>query len=95
MRRICVFCGASPGHAPGYFELAASVGAGLASRGIGVVYGGGSVGMMGAVADAALAAGGEIAPVQSSIHILMNQTLDRILFGSRSAKFFRHTVPRK
>jgi uncharacterized protein (TIGR00730 family) len=63
MDRICVFCGASPGRVPEYLELAASVGAGLAERGIGVVYGGGRVGMMGAVADAALAAGGEVTGV--------------------------------
>jgi hypothetical protein len=60
VRRICVFCGASPGRRPSYLELAASVGSGLAERGIGVVYGGGRVGLMGAVADAALAAGGEV-----------------------------------
>lgn len=60
MRRICVFCGASPGRRPAYLELAASVGSGLAARGIGIVYGGGRVGMMGAVADAALATGGEV-----------------------------------
>jgi len=60
VRRICVFCGASPGRRPAYLELAASVGSGLAANGIGVVYGGGRVGMMGAVADAAMAAGGEV-----------------------------------
>jgi uncharacterized protein (TIGR00730 family) len=60
LRRLCVFCGASPGRDPGYVALAASVGEGLARRGIGVVYGGSRVGMMGAVADAALAAGGEV-----------------------------------
>ena len=60
LRRICVFCGASPGRDPGYLALAAAVGAGLAGRGIGVVYGGSRVGLMGAVADAALAAGGEV-----------------------------------
>ena len=60
LRRICVFCGASPGRSPAYAELAASVGDGLARHGIGVVYGGGRVGLMGAVADAALAAGGEV-----------------------------------
>ena len=60
MARLCVFCGASPGRGAAYPELAASVGAGLAARGIGVVYGGGRVGLMGAVADAALAAGGEV-----------------------------------
>jgi uncharacterized protein (TIGR00730 family) len=60
IRRICVFCGASPGRDPAYRELATSVGMGLAERGIGVVYGGSRIGMMGAVADAALAAGGEV-----------------------------------
>jgi uncharacterized protein (TIGR00730 family) len=60
IRRLCVFCGANPGRDPVYLELAAAVGTGLAQRGIGVVYGGGRVGMMGAVADAALTAGGEV-----------------------------------
>jgi uncharacterized protein (TIGR00730 family) len=55
-----VFCGASRGRVPDYLELATSVGEGLASRGIGLVYGGSRVGMMGALADAALAAGGEV-----------------------------------
>ena len=58
--RICVFCGASPGIDPGYVELARTVGEGLAARGIGLVYGGGRVGLMGALADAALDAGGEV-----------------------------------
>lgn len=58
--RICVFCGASPGVDPGYVELARTVGEGLAARGIGLVYGGGRVGLMGALADAALDAGGEV-----------------------------------
>ena len=60
LRRICVFCGASPGRGDRYVELARSVGRGLAERGIGLVYGGGRVGLMGTVADAALAAGGEV-----------------------------------
>jgi uncharacterized protein (TIGR00730 family) len=60
VRWICVFCGASPGHDPAFVDLAAAVGAGLASRGIGVVYGGGRLGLMGALADAALAAGGQV-----------------------------------
>jgi uncharacterized protein (TIGR00730 family) len=58
-----VFCGASSGRYPGYAELARSVGAGLAGRGIAIVYGGGRVGLMGALADAALAAGGEVVGV--------------------------------
>lgn len=60
LRRICVFCGASPGREPAYAALASRVGAGLAARGIGIVYGGGRVGLMGALADAALAGGGEV-----------------------------------
>jgi len=60
MRRICVFCGSSSGNDPAYAALAHSVGEGLARRGIGVVYGGGRVGLMGIVADSALDAGGEV-----------------------------------
>jgi uncharacterized protein (TIGR00730 family) len=55
-----VFCASSPGSDPRFLESARQVGAELASRGVGVVYGGGRVGLMGALADAALAAGGEV-----------------------------------
>ncbi len=55
-----MFCGASPGNEPQYVAAARDVGAGLAGRRIGLVYGGGRVGLMGAVADAALDAGGEV-----------------------------------
>jgi uncharacterized protein (TIGR00730 family) len=60
MKRLCVFCGSSPGNDPRYLEAARATGRLLAERGLGLVYGGGSVGLMGAVADAALAAGGEV-----------------------------------
>lgn len=60
LRRICVFCGASPGRDPAFVAAARAVGAGLAGREIGIVYGGGRVGLMGALADAALEAGGEV-----------------------------------
>jgi uncharacterized protein (TIGR00730 family) len=60
MKRICVFCGAMDGFDPTYVRTAGDVGTSLARRGIGLVYGGGRVGCMGAVADAALAAGGEV-----------------------------------
>jgi uncharacterized protein (TIGR00730 family) len=63
MHRICVFCGSMPGARPGYLAAARAVGALLARREIGLVYGGGSIGLMGAVADAALAAGGEVVGV--------------------------------
>lgn len=60
MKRVCVFCGSSPGINPVYMETARQVGRLLAERGMGLVYGGGSVGLMGAVADGALEAGGEV-----------------------------------
>ncbi|WP_113696170.1 TIGR00730 family Rossman fold protein [Amycolatopsis albispora] len=60
MKRVCVFCGSSPGKGTVYTEQAAALGKLLAERGIGLVYGGASVGTMGVVADAALAAGGEV-----------------------------------
>lgn len=60
MKRLCVFCGSSPGVLPTYADAARRLGTLLAERGIGVVYGGASVGVMGALADAALAAGGEV-----------------------------------
>lgn len=60
MQRICVFCGSSSGSRPIYAEMARATGETLAARGLGVVYGGSSVGLMGALADAALAAGGEV-----------------------------------
>src|SRR3954449_2311670 len=58
--RIGVFCGSRPGNRPEYLEAARRLGCLLAERGIGLVYGGASVGMMGAVADAALKGGGEV-----------------------------------
>ena len=63
IRSICVFCGASSGHDPRYAAAATLIGATLAQRGIRLVYGGGRLGLMGAVADAALAAGGEVVGV--------------------------------
>jgi uncharacterized protein (TIGR00730 family) len=63
VRRLCVFCGSSPGRDPRHAEAAAALGRRLAARGIGLVFGGGSVGLMGIVADAALAGGGEVTGV--------------------------------
>src|SRR3712207_8754642 len=60
MERVCVYCGSSPGARPEYRTAAEELGRALAGRGIVVVYGGGHVGLMGAVADAARAAGGEV-----------------------------------
>jgi uncharacterized protein (TIGR00730 family) len=60
---VCVFCGSNAGADPAYEEAARQVGTGLAERGVRLVYGGGRVGLMGAIADAALAAGGEVVGV--------------------------------
>ena len=60
MKRVCVYCGSSLGNNPIYREMAEEMGALLARRGIGLVYGGGNVGLMGIVADAAIAGGGEV-----------------------------------
>lgn len=60
MKRICVFCGSSPGARPEYAQAARQLGAILAQRKIGLVFGGGRVGMMGQLAQAALENGGEV-----------------------------------
>lgn len=60
MRRICVFAGSNPGVRPEYQQAARVLGQELVARGLGLVYGGASVGIMGALADAVLAAGGEV-----------------------------------
>ena len=63
MRSICIYCGSNTGSNPIYAERAAALGTRLAQQGLAVVYGGGNVGLMGVVADAALAAGGEVVGV--------------------------------
>ena len=60
IHRICVFCGSQPGHDPDYAAAAGDLGRLLAGRGIAVVYGGGHVGLMGLLAEAALRAGGQV-----------------------------------
>jgi uncharacterized protein (TIGR00730 family) len=71
IRRLCVFCGSNPGRAPAYRSLAARLGQTLARRSIVLVYGGGRVGLMGALADGALQAGGEV------IGVIPQALLDR------------------
>jgi uncharacterized protein (TIGR00730 family) len=60
MRRLCVFCGSNVGGRPEYAAGAREFAAAAARRGLGLVYGGGNIGLMGVVADAALEAGGEV-----------------------------------
>jgi uncharacterized protein (TIGR00730 family) len=73
MDRVCVFCGASGGRQTAYAEAAHAFGATLARRGLGLVYGGGRVGLMGALADGALAEGGEV------IGVIPQELVDREL----------------
>ena len=63
VKRVCVFCGSSVGARAVYAEAAREMGRLIASKGIALVYGGGNVGLMGVIADAALEAGGEVVGV--------------------------------
>ncbi|MGE8361101.1 TIGR00730 family Rossman fold protein [Pseudomonas sp.] len=74
LRSICVFCGASPGAHPIYRQAAEALGRHLAEQGVRVIYGGGAGGLMGVVADAAMAAGGEVVGI-------IPQSLERAEIG--------------
>jgi uncharacterized protein (TIGR00730 family) len=105
MRTVCVFCGSKPGLGTGYLEMARSVGALIAQRGIAIVYGGGRVGLMGALADAALAANGRVVGVipqmlvdrevghsgLSELHVVRSMAERKELMGSLSDGFL--TLP--
>ena len=73
LRSICVYCGSSSGARPAYAEAAHALGTAIARRGLALVYGGGRVGLMGTLADAALAAGGRVTGVIPKA--LMNREL--------------------
>ena len=60
IRSICVYCGSNPGNKPAFIEASRDFARLLAGKGMRLVYGGASIGLMGAVADAALEAGGEV-----------------------------------
>ncbi len=62
-RTLCVYCGSSEGNDPAYADAARALGTQMAGRGLSLVYGGGHVGLMGVIADAVLAAGGEVTGV--------------------------------
>jgi uncharacterized protein (TIGR00730 family) len=63
MRRICVYCGSSVGNRPEFAAAARRLGTAMAERGLELVYGGGGIGLMGVIADAALIAGGRVTGV--------------------------------
>ncbi len=60
MKKVCVYCGSSSGRRPGYSYAARGLAKALTSRGIGLVYGGAGIGIMGEIADAVLAGGGQV-----------------------------------
>jgi uncharacterized protein (TIGR00730 family) len=62
-KRVCVYCGSREGSRPAYAQAARQMGAELARRGVGLVYGGGRIGLMGILADAVLAQGGRVTGV--------------------------------
>jgi uncharacterized protein (TIGR00730 family) len=69
--RVCVYAGSNPGHDPAYADATRALAAELTARGIGLVYGGGKVGLMGVIADSVLAGGGE------AIGVMPQALLDR------------------
>ena len=80
MRTVAVFCGSRSGISPAFHTAAATLGRGLAEAGIGVVYGGGQVGLMGVLANAVLAAGGRIVGVIPEV-LMRQEVVHRGLTG--------------
>lgn len=83
MPRVCVYLGSREGHDPRFREAAVALGRGIAERGLGLVYGGASIGLMGAVADAALDAGGEV------IGVMPHHLVDREMAHLGLSKLIR------
>ena len=86
LRSICVYCGSSPGADPQFRAAAYATGQALAQRGIRVIYGGGNIGLMGAVADGAIAAGGEV------IGVIPHHLADKELAHEGATQMFRVTT---
>jgi uncharacterized protein (TIGR00730 family) len=105
MKNICIYCGSSVGAAPEYAETARRLGRVLADRGVGLVYGGGRVGLMGIVADAVLEGGGQVVGVIPSslateevahnglteLHVVADMHQRKALMARRSDAFL--TMP--
>ena len=105
MKHLAVYCGSATPTDPAYIDLATEVGATLAKRNIGLVYGGGRLGLMGAVANGALAAGGEVIGIIpealtgsevahfgcSELHIVANMHERKAMFTDLSDGFI--TLP--
>jgi uncharacterized protein (TIGR00730 family) len=101
MKYLCVFCGSSTGGPAIYAETTRQFGAALAARGLGLVYGGGHVGLMGVLADAVLQAGGPVVGViprsmlerelaherLTELHVVETMHQRKALMASRAAAF--------
>ena len=87
---ICVYCGSSPGKSPAFIAAAQELGKEIAQRGIGMVYGGASVGLMGEVARAVLAGGGKVTGVIPQVladqEVAFRDLDDLIVVGSMHAR---------
>src|SRR5262245_30052974 len=100
-RRICIFCGSKTGNDPAYARAARQFGRSLAHRGLGLVYGGGNIGLMGVLADSVLAAGGEVIGVipqmlkelelahagLTELHVVGSMHARKALMADKSAAF--------
>lgn len=80
MKRICVYCGSSPGRQPEFAAAARTLGQVLVERGLGLVYGGAQIGIMGQIADTVLGGGGEV------IGIMPKSLADREIFHTGLTK---------
>lgn len=78
IRSICVYCGSGPGHHPAFARAATDLGKALAEAGVRLVYGGGSVGLMGAVAKATLDHGGEVTGIIPDFLVQREHALKRV-----------------
>jgi len=83
MKTLCIYCGSSSGGRPEYAAAALAAGQALVRRGIGLVYGGGNVGMMGRIADAVIDAGGEV------IGVIPHHLADKELAHERATQMIR------
>ncbi len=92
--RLCVYCGSSPGRNPAYLEAAAALGTAMARADIGLVYGGGSIGLMGEVARAVLAAGGHVTGIIPEFLVAKERMLDGVneLIVTRSMHERKHLM---
>jgi uncharacterized protein (TIGR00730 family) len=92
--RLCVYCGSSPGRNPAFLQAANALGTAMAREGFGLVYGGGSIGLMGEVARAVLAAGGHVTGIIPEFLVQKERMLDGVseLIVTRSMHERKHLM---